>query len=231
MEDRLFEVNNLHTWYGPVHALSGISLTVDAEEVVALLGRNGAGKTTTFKSIMNLTRAESGSIKFKGEELTKLQAHEIGKRGIGYAPEDRRIFPDLTVNENLEMATTKNFKKRIEMIYNIFPKLRTLEKRKGSQLSGGEQKFLAVARAMIDEPDLLLLDEPFEGLSPKLKKSLADRIKEIEEFGTSIFLGESNIEAALEISSRVYVLERGSIIFQGSTREFRKEEKLREIVA
>lgn len=229
----LLKVSNLHTYYGPVHALRGILFTVKEGVICAILGRNGAGKTTTLKSILGLVKPKSGSINFKGIELRGLPTHKIVKYGIGYSPEDRQIFPDLTVQENLEMGLGNHKTKAEDMkaVYEIFPELQALRNRKGLYLSGGQQKMLAIARSIIGKPELVLLDEPFEGLSPGLARKFISNVKKIREMGISILLAESNIRYALEVADRLYVLERGEIIFEGGVNEFRKvEERLRKAI-
>jgi branched-chain amino acid transport system ATP-binding protein len=226
----MLEVKGIHTYYGLSHILFGISLTVARGEIVCLLGRNGAGKTTTMKSIIGLTPPRQGSIRFKGEETTSKAPYLLARKGIGYVPDDRRIFVDLTVGENLEVAMRKNTDIEIwnkEKVYEIFPALKDIERRKGGCLSGGEQKMLAVARALMGNPELLLLDEPTEGLAPLMVYALENQIKKLKEAGLTILLAEQNVRSALRISDRGYIIDDGQIRFQGITEELENNEEVR----
>jgi len=222
----ILEVREIHVDLDRVHVLRGISLDVDKEEIVMLLGRNGAGKTTTMKSIMGIVPVKAGKIIFECRDITRLKPHDIAKMGIGYAPEDRKIFADLTVEENIEIAI-KDLSKRDEIfeeVYSIFPDLKKLSKRRGGYLSGGEQKMLAVGRALALRPKLLLLDEPLEGLAPVVVRRFYDSIKKIKEKGISILIAESNIIHVPKLADRVFVIERGEIIFEGTPEEALKNE-------
>jgi branched-chain amino acid transport system ATP-binding protein len=226
----MLEVEGIHTFYGLSHILFGVSLRVEEKALVCLLGRNGAGKTTTLRSIIGLNPPRQGAIRFRGEDVTNLDPHLLTRRGISYVPDDRRIFGDLTVGENLEIAVRKP---KIgegwgrEKVFEIFPALRKIESRKGGCLSGGEQKMLAVARALMGNPDLLLLDEPTEGLAPALVRSLEEQIKRLRESGLTVLLAEQNVKSALRLSDRGYIIDNGQIRYQGSVEELRTNEEVR----
>ena len=227
----MLEVEGIHTFYGLSHILFGVSLKVEPGEIVCLLGRNGAGKTTTMKSIMGLTPPKQGSIKFKGEEITGKEPYLLARKGIGYVPDDRRIFADLTVGENLEIAArsseTRFARWDKERVYELFPALKGIESRKGGCLSGGEQKMLAIARALMGNPELLLLDEPTEGLAPMLVLSLEEQIKKLRETGLTVLLAEQNVRSALRLGDRGYIIDNGQIRYQGSIEELRENEEVR----
>lgn len=200
--------------------LRGISLSVKAGELVCLVGRNGAGKTTTFRTIMGFNRPVSGSIDYGGASLVGQSTNRIAQRGIGYAPEESEVFGDLTVAENIEMPTWtrpkgRPAKDRIDQAYDIFPKLRQYAKRGGNQLSGGERKMVSIARALTLDPQLLLLDEPFEGLSPAIIPSISEGIASIRKLGHGVLMAESNAHHIPEYADSLYVLERGEIIYSG----------------
>jgi branched-chain amino acid transport system ATP-binding protein len=200
--------------------LRGISLEVGAGELVCLVGRNGAGKTTTFRTVMGFLRPVSGAVKFRDEMLTGMPTHRIAQRGLGYAPEESQVFGDLTVADNIELPTWtrpggRPAKERIGLAYEIFPKLRQYQERGGNQLSGGERKMVSIARALTLDPQMLLLDEPFEGLSPAIIPSISDGIASIRKLGHGILMAESNVHHIPEYADRLYVLERGEIIYQG----------------
>ncbi len=200
--------------------LRGISLDVAAGEFVVLVGRNGAGKTTTFRTIMGFHRPVSGAIRFRGDSIAGMATHGIARRGIGYSPEESQVFGDLTVAENIELPTWtrpdgRDPKERIALAYEIFPKLRQYAARGGNQLSGGERKMVSVARALTLDPQLLLLDEPFEGLSPAIIPSIGEGIASIRARGHAVLMAESNIHHIPEYADSVYVLERGEIMYRG----------------
>jgi len=202
------------------HILHDVSLEVGEGEVVCLVGRNGAGKTTVLRTVMGYLRPTSGAIEFKGRSLVGRPTHEVAARGIGFAPEESEIFGDLTVAENIEIATwtrrsPRSAAQRIERSYSIFPQLRAYAARGGTRLSGGERKMLSVARALALDPEILLLDEPFEGLSPAVIPAVSDGIREITQLGHAVLIAESNIHHVPPWTSRLYVLERGEIIFAG----------------
>lgn len=200
--------------------LRGISLEVGAGELVCLVGRNGAGKTTTFRTIMGYLRPVSGSAAFRDQSLVNLPTYRIAQLGVGYSPEESQVFADLTVAENIELPTWtrkggRPAKERIDLAYDIFPKLRQYLHRDGDQLSGGERKMVSIARALALDPQLLLLDEPFEGLSPAIIPSITEGIASIRKLGHGILMAESNVHHIPEFADRIYVLERGEIIYQG----------------
>jgi branched-chain amino acid transport system ATP-binding protein len=226
----MLEVKEIHTFYGLSHILFGVSLKVDPGEIVCLLGRNGAGKTTTMKSIIGLTPPKQGSIKFKGEEITGKDPYLLARKGIGYIPDDRRIFADLTVGENLEIAMRKGRDAvgwNKDRIYELFPALKPIESRRGGCLSGGEQKMLAIARALMGNPEFMLLDEPTEGLAPLLVHILEERIKKLREAGLTVLIAEQNVRSTLRISDRGYIIDNGQIRYHGSIEQLRDNEEVR----
>ena len=203
------------------HILRSVSLAVGAREVVCLVGRNGAGKTTTLRTIMGYLRPQAGRVEFRGQPIHGRRTHEIARLGLGWAPEDSGIFADLTVSENIEIATWtrpggRPAAERLELAYGVFPVLRGYRARKGPEMSGGERKMLSIARALALDPEMLLLDEPFEGLSPAIIPSVAEGIAAITTLGHSILIAESNIHHVPEYTTRLYVIERGEIIFAGT---------------
>ena len=228
----LLEVNDIHTYYGNIHALRGISLTVEEGEIVTLIGGNGAGKSTTLKTISGLTPARQGTIALAGQDITKTPPHEIVERGVTQAPEGRRIFPRLTVEENLDLGAY-SLNNRIEMaetmlsVYRIFPRLEERKHQLGGTLSGGEQQMLSIGRALMAKPRILLLDEPSMGLAPILVQEIFDTIKELNERGTTILLVEQNAQIALSICSRGYVLQTGEIVLTGTGKELLNNEMVR----
>ncbi|MGE5851169.1 MAG: ABC transporter ATP-binding protein [Candidatus Methylomirabilota bacterium] len=219
----MLRVIDLHAAYGPSHVLYGVSLRAARGEVVALLGRNGAGKSTTFKAIMGLLPPSAGRVIFHGEDVAGQPAHVICRKGIGFVPEDRRIFPDLTVRENLEVGRHVGENGGAawtpERLFTLFPALKDLERRRGDSLSGGEQQMLAIARTLMGNPLLLLLDEPSEGLAPLVVQRMADHILRLKEAGMTILLSEQNLRFASRVSDRAYILEKGRIQFEGPTAE------------
>ena len=226
----MLEVRGIHTYYGLSHILFDVSLNVGKGEVVCLLGRNGAGKTTTMKSIMGLTPPKQGRIVFKGEEITGKDSYVLARKGIGYVPDDRRIFADLTVEENLEIAMRKPKKGEgwtKEKVFEIFPALKDIGCRTGGCLSGGEQKMLAIARALMGNPELLLLDEPTEGLAPVLVRALEEQIKRLKETGLTVLLAEQNVRSTLRLSDRGYIIDDGQIRYEGSIEELKENDDVR----
>jgi len=226
----MLEVDGIHTFYGLSHILFGVSLLIHPGRVVCLLGRNGAGKTTTLKTIMGLTPPKRGSIRFKGREITGKQPYLLARMGFGYVPDDRRIFADLTVGENLEIAARKARETRgwnKQGVYELFPALGVIESRRGGCLSGGEQKMLAIARALMGNPEILLLDEPTEGLAPSLVRTLEEQLSRLREAGLTVLLAEQNVKSALRLSDWGYIIDDGKIRYQGSIGEIRKNEELR----
>lgn len=221
-------INDIHTFYGQSHVLQGISLQMDRGELVALLGRNGAGKSTTLKSVMGITPPRSGTIVFKDVNIAGRRTCKIAQLGVGYVPEDRRVFPNLTVLDNLEMGMKKKGNKvwTIERVYAVFPVLKRLQKSRAMSLSGGEQQMLTIARTLMGEPEILLLDEPSEGLAPVVVQDLGRLMKEVKE-SLTIFLAEQNANFALGLSDRGYIMEKGRISFQGSVKEIQNNEEVK----
>lgn len=225
----LLEIEEIHTFYGSSHVLFGVSLTVHSGGVVCLLGRNGAGKSTTLKSIMGITRPVSGSIRFKGEEIIGRPPFRIARLGIGYVPDTLDIFPDLSVRENMEVAhrgmTGSAEEWTVDRIYPLFPVLKSRQKARAQFLSGGEQKMLGIARALMVNPDLLLLDEPSEGLAPLVRREVIRQIASLNTEGSSILLTEQNLSLALLVSQDAYIIESGAICWKGTAEEISKDEE------
>jgi len=226
----MLQVKDIHTFYGKSHIIQGISLDVNKGELVCLLGRNGAGKTTTLRSIMGRTAPRFGNIFYEGFEITQKRSFEICKAGIGYIPEDRRIFSTLTLMENLNIAIQKNRKMEwdYERIFNLFRALAERKRHRGSELSGGEQQMLAIARALMGNPSLLLMDEPTEGLAPLIIETLIHVIEQIKREGITILLVEQNVESAFKVADRHYILEQGKIVYHGSNDELKKDKEVME---
>ncbi|MBI5606042.1 MAG: ABC transporter ATP-binding protein [Deltaproteobacteria bacterium] len=225
----MLEIQDIHTYYDTSYILQGVSLKLEEREVVGLFGRNGAGKTTTVKSIMGIPSPQRGSIKYKGEEISRLASFQIARKGIGYVPQGRMIFTEFTVKENLEIVA-RNLKRKgvwnLKSILELFPLLERLQKRMGNQLSGGEQQLLAVARTLMGNPELMILDEPTEGLAPLIVASLMEAIQTLKSSGITVLLAEQNIFSAIKVSDRVYVLDEGKIVFSGSSREFTENQQI-----
>jgi len=217
----LLEVDSINTFYGMSHILFDLSLSIEKGEIVCILGRNGAGKTTTLRSIIGLTPPLSGSIIFEGQEIRSKQAFKIARLGIGFVPEDMLIIPDLTVRENLEIAMRRKGQWTLETVYRLFSVLKERESQEGGTLSGGEQQMLAIGRALMSNPQLLLLDEPSEGLAPTIVKMLADFMRVLKEEGMTTLLAEQNSKFALTFSDRAYMLEKGEICWHGSCEELK----------
>jgi branched-chain amino acid transport system ATP-binding protein len=213
----LLTVRKINSFYGMSHILFDLSITVHSSEIVSLLGRNGVGKSTTLKSIIGLVSPRSGNINLSGKEILGMSSYQIARLGIGYVPEDRIIFSDLTVLENLEMGTMSGLKGdwTLDLIFDLFPVLKLRHKQKGGTLSGGEQQMLTIGRSLMGNPILLLLDEPSEGLAPIVVQAIYKTIKRISGEGMSIFLCEQNSDFALKLSSRTYILEKGHICWDG----------------
>ena len=226
----ILKVDRIDTFYGQSHVLQGISLSINEGEVVSLLGRNGVGKTTTLRSIMGLTPPRSGKIFLNDIDIVGKPPFQIAQMGIGYMPDDRRIFPDLTLYENLELARRLSTKGKVswtfEKVYNLFPVFTDLKERKGTQLSGGEQKMLAIGRALMKNPDLLLLDEPSEGLAPLIVQNLVEVIGRIQGLGVTILLADQNLKFCRKTSDRGYILEKGMIQYQGNMEEIWQNEEI-----
>jgi branched-chain amino acid transport system ATP-binding protein len=226
----MLEVQGIHTYYGLSHILFNVSLSVPQGRVVCLLGRNGAGKTTTLKSIMGLVAPARGRVLLNGEDVTGAAPYRLARKGIGYVPDDRRIFADLTVGENLEIAARaaagpESWDK--DRVYDLFPPLKPMDGRKGGLLSGGEQKLLAIARALMTNPKLLLLDEPTEGVAPIMVKSFEERIRRLKELGLTVLLAEQNLKFTLGLSDYGYVIDNGRIRCAGAVGDLMQNEDVR----
>ena len=221
------QVADLNSFYGPAHILFDIALDVGEGEVVALLGRNGAGKSTTLKSIVGLVAVSRGSIRFDGREITGRPTHEISRLGVGYVPEERRIFSDLTVAENLLVGRKGTGAWGAERVYDVFPKLRELAGRRAGSLSGGEQQMLTVARTLMGNPRVVLLDEPSEGLAPVIVRALGEQIAGLKREGLTILLSEQNLKFAARLADRAYIIEKGIIRFDGPMAALMADEDLR----
>ena len=232
MAETMLKIDNIHVYYGAIHALKGVSLEVKAGEIVTLIGANGAGKSTTLRTVSGLLAPKSGAITFLGENIAGTPAHEIVKHGISQVPEGRRIFAEMSVQENLEMgAFTRKDKagveKDFEIVYNRFPRLKERRKQQAGTLSGGEQQMLAMGRALMSRPKLLLLDEPSMGLAPLLIKEIFSIIEDINREGTTVLLVEQNANMALSIAHRAYVMETGRITLQGAAKDLAASEDVR----
>jgi len=228
----LLEIENVHTYYGNIHALKGISLTVDKGEIVTLIGGNGAGKSTTLKTLSGLLRPRQGSVRFEGEDLTQYPPYEIVAKGVVQIPEGRRVFGRLTVTENLEMGAftcrdPQLVKDNLEKVLRLFPRLEERRKQVAGTLSGGEQQMLATGRALMANPRVLLLDEPSMGLAPVLVDSIFDTIRELHAEGTTILLVEQNARMALQVARRGYVLQSGVIVLSDTAETLRQNEMVR----
>jgi branched-chain amino acid transport system ATP-binding protein len=229
----LLEIENMHSYYGNIHALQGVSLTVEEGEVVTLIGSNGAGKTTTLRSIHGVLPPREGRIVFGGEEIQGKLAHDMIKRGIAQSPEGRKIFHRMTVLENLEMGAyhrndRAGIREDMDRVFELFPRLKERIRQESGTMSGGEQQMLAIGRALMSRPKLLLLDEPSMGLAPVLVERIFDIIKDINRQGTTILLVEQNANIALEIATRGYVLETGTIVNEAPADQLREDPKVRE---
>lgn len=230
----MLKVERMHTFYGESHILNSVSLAVGENEVVTLLGRNGVGKTTTLRSIMGLNVIASGMIRFKDIPISGLPPFKIARLGIGYVPEDRRIFPDLTVKEHLIIANIRKSQIlsgktwTLDKVYGLFPLLSERESYRGIQLSGGEQQILAIARALMANPELLILDEPSEGLAPLLVQEIGRILKEIKQEEGSILITEQNLLFAIDLADRHYIMEKGEICYSGNAQEFRNNDEVKE---
>ncbi len=227
---RMLEVEKIDTYYGLSHILFGVSLKVEAGQVVCLLGRNGAGKTTTLKSILGLAKPKQGRIRFKQEDVTGKEPYVLVRKGMGYVPDDRRIFADLSVGENLEIAERKAREREVwnkERVYELFPPLRRLDSRKGGLLSGGEQKMLAIGRALMSNPDFLLLDEPTEGIAPVMVRAFGQTIVRLKDLGLTVLLAEQNVKFTLKLSDMGYIIDNGRICYQGTVKELVENEDVR----
>jgi branched-chain amino acid transport system ATP-binding protein len=227
----ILEVAGVNTYYGTSHILFDVTLGVKRGMVVALLGRNGAGKTTTMRSIMGLTHPRSGLVKFEGMEMKGSPPHDRAKKGMGFVPDDRRVFPTLTVRENLQLGKKRGPKEQepwtIDRVYEFFPMLRKLDARPGGNLSGGEQQMLTIARTLMGNPTLLLMDEPAEGLSPLVVRELIGLVMNLKRLGQTILVSEQNLPFALAVSDEGYVIEKGAIRYHGSIEDLQANEEVR----
>ena len=225
----MLQIEEIHTYYGLSHILFGVSLEIKEGEAVCLLGRNGAGKSTTMKSIIGLTPPKKGRILFKGQPTAGKKPFMLARMGIGYVPDDRRVFADLTVGENLEISG-RNMSEGgwdKERVYQFFPALKKIDSRRAGYLSGGEQQMLTIARALMTNPGLLLLDEPTEGLAPLIVELLEEQIVKLKEAGLTVLLAEQNLDVALRLSDRGYVIDNGVIRYEGSIEDLRNNEEVR----
>jgi branched-chain amino acid transport system ATP-binding protein len=220
----ILEAEGIHSYYGKSHILHGVSLTLQEGEIVTLLGRNGAGKTTTLRSIVGLTPAREGAVRILGKATTHWPPYAIAALGVGYVPEGRRIFANLTVEENLKVPLERPGHWTIPRVFELFPRLGERRRNKGRQLSGGEQEMLAIARALLLNPKLLLLDEPSQGLAPLIVQEVFRVIADMRNIGMSLLLVEQNVRAAVEIADRAYVLDDGRVIYEGSAAELGRDE-------
>ncbi len=229
----LLEIENLHTYYGHIHALKGINLEVDEGEIVTLIGANGAGKTTTLRTISGLIRPREGRIGFGGQDIGKVPAHQIVERGISHAPEGRQIFSTLTVTENLNMGAyslggdTQAIQENCRRVFSLFPRLEERKNQLGGTLSGGEQQMLTIGRALMARPRLIMLDEPSLGLAPMLVRAIFDTVREINARGVTVLLVEQNARAALKVAHRGYVLETGRVVLSGLAQDLLQDERVR----
>lgn len=227
----LLSITDLNAWYGRAQVLFGINLEVRPGEIIVLLGRNGVGKTTTLKSVMNLLAKTSGTIEFQGHNIRRLAPSKIARLGLGYVPEDRRIFTDLTVMENLEVGHQARRSGAphwtVELLFELFPNLARMHDRSGGHMSGGEQQMLSIARTLMGNPSTVLLDEPSEGLAPVIVQQMVEVLKELKRQGLTVLLSEQNLAFAKAISDRAYVIEKGQIRFAGAMRELLDNEGLR----
>jgi len=221
----ILEIRGIDTFYGETQALFGVSLELDAGEVVALLGPNGAGKTTTLRSVLGLTPARSGAIRFNGADITRRPTHEIARAGIGWVPDDRRIFPTLTVDRNLSIAVKRTAFRpwTRKEVFDIFSALEYLRPRECENLSGGEMQMVAIARALLGAPGLMLFDEPSQGLAPRVVQIVLDTVRRLKAEGVAVLIVEQNAEAALSVADRVYVLDRGRIAHAGPAAALRDD--------
>jgi branched-chain amino acid transport system ATP-binding protein len=225
---RVLEVSKLHAYYGKSHVLHGVDLVIEEGEIVSLLGRNGVGRSTTVKAIMGQVSA-TGSVLFKGEEMLGLKAFEIAHKGLGYVPESRDIYPTLTVQQNLQLGEKKGRKSRWTMtdMFAMFPRLEERQHTAAGVLSGGEQQMLTLCRTLMGDPDLIMIDEPTEGLAPLIVKQVAQYLRKLKDRGVSVLLVEQKLAIALDISQRVYVMGHGAIVFEGTPTQLRSDASIR----
>jgi branched-chain amino acid transport system ATP-binding protein len=232
MADPMLELDRVNTYYGKAHILHDLSFNVGAGEVVALLGRNGAGKTTTMRSIMQLVRPTSGKVVFEANDITRWPTHKVARSGLGYVPEERRIFADLTVMENLEVGRQPHREDypdwTVEHLFELFPNLAERRNNRGKQLSGGEQQMLTIARTLMGNPKLLLLDEPSEGIAPVIVEQMAETLLEIKAKGLTVVLSEQNLHFARLVGDRAVIIESGSAVFDGTFAELEAHPEIRD---
>jgi branched-chain amino acid transport system ATP-binding protein len=232
MADPMLELDRVNTYYGKAHILHDLSFSVGAGEVVALLGRNGAGKTTTMRSIMQLVRPSSGQVVFEGNDITRWPTHKVARSGLGYVPEERRIFADLTVMENLEVGRQPHREGypdwTVEHLFELFPNLAERRNNRGKQMSGGEQQMLTIARTLMGNPKLLLLDEPSEGIAPVIVEQMAETLLEIKAKGLTVVLSEQNLHFARLVGDRAVIIESGSAVFDGTFAELEAHPEIRD---
>lgn len=227
--DAILQVTDLHTYYGKSHVLQGVSLQVNRGEFVCLVGRNGAGKTTTLKSIMGLVPPREGTVKFEGEEIQGESPDVVANQGIGYVPGERNVFPDLTVHENLLTGTFKDDTREIpDRVFELFPILEERSDQKAGTLSGGQQQMLVMGRALVGDPSLLLIDEPFEGIQPSIVTELTESLRKINAEGTSILMVEQNAREALELAQRAYIIQNGQMTNSGPSDEIWEDDEVQE---
>jgi len=225
----ILEVDGVHTYYEHSHILQGITLQAQAGAVTGILGRNGVGKTTLMRSIIGFTPPRSGSIRFEGKAIERLPSHAIAQRGVGLVPQGRRIFPSLTVKENLQIGAVgaRPGRWEIGVVYELFPQLKTRAMNYGGQLSGGEQQMLAIGRALMSNPALLLMDEPSEGLAPLIVRGLEDTMKRLKATGLAIVLVEQNLPLALSVADTAYIISKGQVVYHGEPEQLRRDEAIR----
>jgi branched-chain amino acid transport system ATP-binding protein len=226
----MLKVENLHAYYDKSHILHGVHMHIGKSEIVALLGRNGTGRSTAVKALMGMVRC-TGSIQFKGEEIGGLRTFEIAHKGLGYVPESREIFPTLTVRQNLELGIKDPKKKTrwsVDDMYRLFPRLRERENTPAGVMSGGEQQMLTLCRTLMGDPDLIMIDEPTEGVAPKIVQEIAELLREIARRGISVFLIEQKLDIALKVCNRLYVMGHGAIVFEGTAAELQENQALRQ---
>ncbi len=227
MTAALLEVTEVHTYYGDSHVLHGVSLAAAAGAVTALLGRNGMGKTTLIRSVIGFTPPRRGTVRVRGEAVQHLPSHEIARRGVGLVPQGRRIFPSLTVEEQLRIASRPGGAWTLEGVYDLFPRLRERRRHFGGQLSGGEQQMLAIGRALMTNPAVLLMDEPSEGLAPLVVRGLRDAIARLRDTGLAVLLVEQNLPLALSVADTCYILSRGRVVHHGPAADLARDEQTR----
>jgi branched-chain amino acid transport system ATP-binding protein len=227
----ILEMEGINSYYGSSHILFDVSLGIDPGQVVVLLGRNGAGKTTTLKTIMGLVHPRSGKITYKGQRIEGLPSYRIARMGIGFVPEDRVIFPDLTVRENLEIGQKKGKEAEAswtqEKIFGFFPALQKFQGRNGGTLSGGEQQMLTIARTLMGNPEFLLLDEPVEGLAPLIVRMLGEIINQIKDHGVTLLVSEQNVKFSFRIAQKVYIIDKGTIRYEGTVEDLKANEEVK----